>query len=230
MKKVYNIVFSFIHISLLVLICLTVSNGQVQSKTLLINNNNHNKQVSSEQICKKDTIVKITEKKQEIKKEVIVVDKKQGEKKSTKKVNENTEKKQEQELKNQIEKEVVIEQIEKYDVLESFRGNLAAYGSNCKGCSTKTSSGYTISKSVYYNDKDYGKIRILAGDKKYPYGTIVKLRIDTTTEIIGVVLDRGGDIGIGKRFQFDLLFQTEKEASVFGSKQNVQFEVLRLGY
>lgn len=220
MKKIYNVIFSFIHIGFMILICFTILNANIQSKTLIVNNANQDKLVSSEQLLKKDIIVTVKEITPEIKKEVIIVDKK----KQKKEIKDNQKK---EEI---IPKDTVIEKVEKYDVLEDFSGNLAAYGSDCKGCSTKTSSGYNISKSIYYSDKDYGEIRILAGDKKYPYGTIVKLKIDAKTEILGIVLDRGGNIGIDKKFQFDLLFETEKEASKFGSKQNVVFEILRLGY
>ena len=45
-----------------------------------------------------------------------------------------------------------------------------------------------------------------------------------------IVLDRGGNIGIGRRFMADLLFHTEAEASGFGLSRNVTFEVLRYGY
>ena len=49
-------------------------------------------------------------------------------------------------------------------------------------------------------------------------------------EFNAIVLDRGGAIGIGKKFMFDLLFPSEAEASKFGTSYNVSFEVLRYGY
>ena len=43
-------------------------------------------------------------------------------------------------------------------------------------------------------------------------------------------LDRGGDIGIGRRFLFDLLFPSESEAATFGTSYDVTVDVLRFGY
>ena len=45
-----------------------------------------------------------------------------------------------------------------------------------------------------------------------------------------IVLDRGGDIGIGRRFLFDLLFPSESEAVAFGTSYDVTVDVLRFGY
>ena len=83
-----------------------------------------------------------------------------------------------------------------------------------------------------YEDKEFGKIRIVAGDRSYPYGTIVKLSNTGyySEPIYAVVLDRGGGVGKGRKFLFDLLFETEKDALKMGSRKNVTFEILRLGY
>ena len=119
-------------------------------------------------------------------------------------------------------------------VIETITGGLAGYGPDCSGCSSqKTASGYNISNgNINYNDKEYGKVRIVAGDKKYPFGTIVRITNTNyydTSPIYAIVLDRGG-VGIGKKYLFDLLFESEKEASIAGSKKNVTFEILRMGY
>ena len=120
-------------------------------------------------------------------------------------------------------------------VLEKLTGSLAGYGPDCAGCTTfKTASGrYIGDGQIYYEDKDYGKIRIVAGDKSYPFGTIVKIsntNYGDNAPIYAIVLDRGGGVGIGKQFLFDLLFATEKEAAKAGSRKDVIFEILRLGY
>ena len=47
---------------------------------------------------------------------------------------------------------------------------------------------------------------------------------------MAIVLDRGGGIGDGKRFQIDLLAKSELEASKLGIVNNATLEVLRLGY
>lgn len=120
-------------------------------------------------------------------------------------------------------------------VLEKLKGALAGYGPDCYGCTSfKTATGkYIGNGNIYYEDKEYGKIRIVAGDKSYPFGTIVKISnafSGKDSTIYAIVLDRGGGVGKGKKFLFDLLFETEKAASLAGSKQNVDFEILRLGY
>lgn len=119
-------------------------------------------------------------------------------------------------------------------VIEKLIGSLAGYGPDCYGCTSfRTASGkYIGDGNIYYEDKEFGKIRIVAGDKSYPYGTIVKLSNTGyySKPIYAVVLDRGGGVGKGKKFLFDLLFETEKDALKMGSRKNVTFEILRLGY
>ena len=122
----------------------------------------------------------------------------------------------------------------KEKVIEKLTGSLAGYGPDCYGCTSfRTASGkYIGDGNIYYDDKEFGKIRIVAGDKSYPYGTIVKLSNTGyySKPIYAVVLDRGGGVGKGKKFLFDLLFETEKDALKMGSRKNVTFEILRLGY
>ena len=119
-------------------------------------------------------------------------------------------------------------------VIEKLTGSLAGYGPDCYGCTSfRTASGkYIGDGNIYYEDKEFGKIRIVAGDKSYPYGTIVKLSNTGyySKPIYAVVLDRGGGVGKGRKFLFDLLFETEKDALKMGSRKNVTFEILRLGY
>lgn len=116
------------------------------------------------------------------------------------------------------------------NVIDSISGGLAAYGPDCSGCSGMLSSGFNARNSIYYNDATYGSVRILAGDKQYPFGTIVRVSGTSIGSFNAIVLDRGGGVGIGKRFLFDLLFPTEHDASIFGSYSNVKFEIMRLGY
>lgn len=120
-------------------------------------------------------------------------------------------------------------------VLEKLTGSLAGYGPDCIGCTSfRTASGRYIGEGkIYYEDKEYGKIRIVAGDKSYPFGTIIKIsntNYGDNSPIYAIVLDRGGGVGKGKKFLFDLLFVSEKEAAKAGSRKNVTFEILRLGY
>ena len=116
------------------------------------------------------------------------------------------------------------------DVLETIVGSLSAYGPDCNGCSGRLGGGYDARGGNYtYNDKQYGTIRIVAGDPKYPYGTIVRIK-GIGDDFIAIVLDRGGAIGINRRFTFDLLCPSEANASSYGSHRGVTFEILRYGY
>lgn len=136
-------------------------------------------------------------------------------------------------IKEKIKKEEVkVDNSNK--IIETLNGSMSGYGPDCYGCtSNRVASGYYVGEgNIYYNDNTYGKIRIVAGDKKYPLGTIVKIGSSNVSSepIIAIVLDRGGNIGINKKFTFDLLFATEKEASKYGVSKNIKFEILRLGY
>lgn len=118
------------------------------------------------------------------------------------------------------------------DILEVQTGGLSGYGPDCVGCSGYLASGiYAGDGNIYYNDPFYGVVRIVAGDKKYPFGSIVKIKSNLIdSDILAIVLDRGGVVGLDGKYMFDLLFQTEKDAYSFGSFQNTTFEILRYGY
>ena len=115
--------------------------------------------------------------------------------------------------------------------LEKQVGTISAYGPDCAGCSGHLGGGFDASDGSYiYNDPTYGNIRIVAGDPQYPYGTIVKISGTKAGDFNAIVLDRGGNIGIGRRFLFDLLFSSEAEAAAFGTSYGVTVDVLRFGY
>lgn len=118
------------------------------------------------------------------------------------------------------------------NVLEKIVGKMSSYGPDCKGCGGKVGAGQVVTNgNVYYYDKTFGQLRIVAGDSKYPYGTVIRVLNSKYNEpFYAIVLDRGGDIGIGRKFMFDLLFPSEKEANLFGTSYNVTFEVMRYGY
>ncbi|MEG2283558.1 MAG: hypothetical protein RSB99_02895 [Bacilli bacterium] len=119
-------------------------------------------------------------------------------------------------------------------VIETFTGIMSGYGPDCYGCTTGlTSSGYDIQQgNIYFQDADYGKIRIAAADKKYPFGSIIKISKSKASKetFYAIVLDRGSAIGLNKKRQLDLLYTSEEEANNFGLSKNVLFEIVRLGY
>ena len=144
-------------------------------------------------------------------------------------------------LNDSYEKNVDIEVIQKTQndlflegldkPLFTFVGELTGYAGDCPLC-----SGYlacpprtnVLKKGIYYNDKTYGKIRIVASSKRYPCGTILKFNVKKLSDepIIAIVLDRG----VGGN-TIDLLTENEDFArKKVGRVRNLNFEVLREGW
>lgn len=122
---------------------------------------------------------------------------------------------------------------QKYNAIETLNGNISAFTPYCSdGCHGYTASGLFIGDNIYYNDKDYGIVRIVAGDRSYPFGTIVRFNNLNyfQDDVYAIVLDRGGAVGKGRKVLFDLLFETEREASNFGIARKIDCDILRLGY
>lgn len=113
----------------------------------------------------------------------------------------------------------------------SFVGQMTAYGPDCAGCSgiVACPPRYDVSNNIYYDDKEYGNIRILAADRAIPCGSIIRINNLSFSEepVIGIVLDRGGAI---KGNIIDLLESTEKLTSSIGRQKNILFEVIRWGW
>lgn len=122
--------------------------------------------------------------------------------------------------------------IEETDALEIFYGQLTAYGADCYGCSGITASGYDIRNgNIYYIDKEYSKVRVVAADRNYKFGTIVRIsNLKFYDEpVLAIVLDRGFLI---KGNIMDLAFDTVENPDVMnlGREKNVKFEILRHGW
>ena len=123
-------------------------------------------------------------------------------------------------------------EIKKERVLDKFTGPITAYGPDCKGCIGITASGYNVKNgNIYYTDKKYGKIRIIAADKTIPFGTIIRIKeLSLFSEpLLAIVLDRGSAIGFNRKVYIDLLYKNEKETLIFG-KREATFEILRYGF
>lgn len=117
--------------------------------------------------------------------------------------------------------------------IETIKGKITAFTPYCEGCSGYTASGkYVGGGDIYQYDSEYGMVRIVAGDKAYPFGTIVRIKNlgYFGGDVYAMVLDRGGAIGKNKRAIFDLLFATKENAYKFGVAQNIECEILRIGY
>ena len=125
--------------------------------------------------------------------------------------------------------------IKKYgkDYKIEFTGTLTGYGPDCEGC-----IGVVYCKphpnvqngNIYYNDKEYGKIRIVAADYSIPCGSIVKIsnfKFMEYKDFYGIVLDRGSAI-VG--LTMDLLYPSEDDTIIIGRQRNIKFIIERWGY
>lgn len=114
----------------------------------------------------------------------------------------------------------------------SFEGQMTAYKATCVGCTGKVSCPPrqdVRNDNIYYEDSEYGSIRILAADPNIPCGTIVHITNVTFSSepIIGIVLDRGGAI---KGNIMDFLVGENDDMDVVGRQRGVHYEVMRWGW
>ena len=114
----------------------------------------------------------------------------------------------------------------------AFMGKLTGYGPDCKGCGGHTAckpSQNVKNGNIYYDDVSYGKIRILAADKRIPCGSIIRVNnVGIYSEpVVAIVLDRGGAI---KGNHLDLLFETQKNMGGFRTQNNIKFDIVRWGF
>jgi 3D (Asp-Asp-Asp) domain-containing protein len=128
--------------------------------------------------------------------------------------------------------DTLVNENKKENVVLSFAGILTGYGPDCEGCGGRVGCPPRPSVkdgNIYFNDKIYGKIRIVAADSSIPCGSIVKITnfYFSDEPIIAVVLDRGGKV---KGEKMDLLYETESEAVKIGTQRNVQFDIIRWGW
>lgn len=134
-----------------------------------------------------------------------------------------------------VEEEQVKQPVEipkeetKTDVIETFSGNLSYYRANCSGCSGFTATGFDVRDGkLFYNDPTYGNVRIIASGKEIPKYSIVRIKNSSLgNDVLAIVLDRGGDIGQGRKFIVDVL--TNSTEARGGVDYGVSIEVIRKG-
>ena len=118
-----------------------------------------------------------------------------------------------------------------YQPETTFVGSLTGYAGDCPLCSGIVACKPRINvleKGIFFDDKEYGTIRMVASSKRYPCGTILRFKVGKVSSepIVAVVMDRG----VGGN-NIDLLMNTEDEArKKVGRIKNLEFEVLRLGW
>lgn len=114
-----------------------------------------------------------------------------------------------------------------------FIGTLTGYGPDCPGCGGHVAcrpNPDVRNGNIYYNDKEYGKIRILAADYSIPCGSIIHVgnyKFVQNNELIGIVLDRGSAI-VG--LTMDLLYPSESDTVIIGRQRNIEFTIERWGW
>lgn len=127
----------------------------------------------------------------------------------------------------------------------SYAGNTTGYGADCVGCSgtvaCKTREGKLhnlVNDGMYYNDSQYGNVRILAADHRvFGCGTIIEVDNGREEPFLGIVLDTGIDMRknweLYGLIHLDVAFVTEKDPAVYSmtaSNQSAKFEVQRWGW
>ena len=118
-----------------------------------------------------------------------------------------------------------------YEAESTFVGELTGYAGDCPLCSGVVACRPRINvleKGIFFDDKQYGTVRMVASSKRYPCGTILRFKAGKVSSepIIAVVMDRG----VGGN-NIDLLMETEDEArKKVGRIRNLEFDILRLGW
>lgn len=128
-----------------------------------------------------------------------------------------------------------VNEIKKYGLNTKikFIGTLTGYGPDCPGCGGHVAcrpNPDVRNGNIYYTDKEYGKIRILAADYSIPCGSIVHIRnfkFVSGEEFTGIVLDRGSAI-VG--LTMDLLYPSEADTVIIGRQRNIEFTIDRWGW
>ena len=144
-------------------------------------------------------------------------------------VNNNLDKGVDLEVIRESQKELYSQGIE--NPIYMFTGELTGYAGDCPLC-----SGYlacpprtnVLKSGIYFNDKTYGKVRIVASSRNYPCGTILRFKVGKiqSEPITAIVLYRGVPGNV-----IDLLVENEEYAiKHVGRVRNLNFEVLREGW
>lgn len=215
MRKIYNYTFQLVIVYILVLSLLSISNFELTVTNYNVSNSNNDKTLDSKFLV--------------VNKDDVTLDESINEVESNSTL-ENEIKTNLEEVKENITEKSNID-ISSFPVLSTEKVTISHYGHDCYGCTSGyTASGYYVGDGrIYYQDSEFGNVRVVAADNKYPMGTIIRLEYHDSN-IIAIVLDRGGGIGDGKRFQIDLLESSERVANSQGIFSNSKLEVLRLGY
>lgn len=129
----------------------------------------------------------------------------------------------------------------------TYTGRVTGYGPDCPGCSkvgnvackTREKTSHSLTNDgIYYNDSEYGKVRIIAAALKgFPCGTIIEITKKDKDPYLAVVLDTGATMANSWEqgiVWFDLAYTTQKDKTVLGADgltgTNLTFNVQRWGW
>lgn len=116
------------------------------------------------------------------------------------------------------------------EIIKVLVGDLTGYGADCPKCSGRLGcSPYLDVRdgTTTYEDKTYGKVRIVASSRNLKCGSIIRfnsLRV-SAEPIIAIVLDRGV-VGTS----IDLLTESESFAGKYVGRSEIIYSVLRDGW
>lgn len=111
----------------------------------------------------------------------------------------------------------------------SFVGKLVHYGPDCPECGGHLGCNGQDARNgnIYYNDSEYGKIRIVAMSSTIPCGSVIRINVNAydPNGMYAIVLDRGVSGNM-----VDLLKTSARASSPVSSVNNVTFDIVRYGY
>ena len=116
-----------------------------------------------------------------------------------------------------------------YSAKDTYTGDLTGYIYNCPLCSGRLACKSDLDLSngrTFFEDYQYGNVRIVASSKNLSCGTIVRFNLDklSTEPILAIVLDRGVTGN-----SLDLLTENLDSAKILG-RSSISYDVLREGY
>ena len=129
------------------------------------------------------------------------------------------------------------------DILSVSYGSTTGYGADCIGCSgtvacsTRNGSHNLLSDGIYYNDSEYGNVRIIAADNSlFSCGTVMEIDNGIMDPFMAIVLDTGGamrNAWSNGNILIDIAFSYENSIGINNATNrsgNVKFKVYRNGW
>ena len=111
----------------------------------------------------------------------------------------------------------------------SFVGKLVHYGPDCPMCGGRLGCNGQDARNgnIYYDDKEYGKLRVVAMSSVIPCGSIIRINVDAydPNGMYAIVLDRGVSGAM-----VDLLKTSARAKSPVRTVNKVTFDIVRYGY